>query len=388
MPIANGFLTEDERDSEYFFELRPAYCDRCYMFQLVEQPEPDRMFHEHYAFLSSSSRHMEKHFERFANEVMATHLHDRTDPFVVEIGSNDGIMLRHLKHARIRHLGIEPSENVAQIARERGVETLTTFFDANIAASIADEHGSADCILAANVMCHIADISSVGEGVSRLLDPNGLFIFEDPYLGEMLARTSYDQIYDEHVFIFSASSVAHAFSRHGLDLVDVASQSTHGGSMRYTFAHSGRHEATERVRHLLKEEQKRGLTSPETFEAFRESCERSREDLISLLEKVRSEGKRIVGYGATSKSTTIMNYCGITREHIEFISDTTPTKQGKLTPGTHVPVRPYEDFLKNYPDLALLFAWNHADEIRAKETSFENAGGRWILHVPHVHILP
>lgn len=388
MPIANGFLAEDEIEEEYFFELRPAVCTRCFMFQLIEQPPPSKMFHDHYAFVSSTSRGMQDHFKGFADEVMVSVLTGRSDPFVVEIGSNDGIMLRHFKERGVRHLGVEPSANVARMAQERGIETISEFFSPDLAESIVSGQGSADRILAANVMCHIPDLGSVAVGVERLLAPDGLLIFEEPYLGDMLTKTSYDQIYDEHVFIFSALSVASAFSRYGLELVHVSPQPTHGGSMRYTFARTGRHPVSEEARRLQDEEERRGFARPETFADFRKRCELSRDRLIELLESLRSEGKRVVGYAATSKSTTVTNYCGITRDHLEFISDTTPIKQGKFSPGAHIPVRPYEEFERDYPDFALLFAWNHAMEINAKENSFLQSGGRWIVYVPEVGITP
>ncbi len=386
MPIANGFLSPDLLKDEYFFDLAPALCERCGMFQLTEQPEPERMFHDAYAFYSSTSRHMQAHFAEFAASVIERISPARRDPFVVELGSNDGIMLRHFKARGIRHLGIEPSANVAAVARQAGVETMCAFFDAELGAAIAAEHGPADAVLAANVMCHIPALASVAEGIRRLLRPDGLLIFEDPYLGDMVAKTAYDQIYDEHVFIFSALAVAEAFGRHGLDLVDAVPQETHGGSMRYIFAPHGSRSPTKRVGQLIAEERAQGLNRPEAFLRFRARCEESREKLIGLLDGLSASGKRVVGYGATSKSTTVTNYCGITPRHIEFISDTTPIKQGKLSPGAHIPVRPYDEFLRRYPDYALLFAWNHAAEIRAKELGFVAAGGRWITYVPRVGV--
>src|ERR1700733_1492951 len=382
MPIANGFLKQSEVASEYFFELAPAFCDTCKMFQIVEQPDPDKMFHEHYAFYSSTSRYMQAHFERYANFVIGEALNGCPDPFVVELGSNDGIMLRHFKDRGLRHLGIEPSSNVADVARERGVQTISKFFNPALADEIVVKHGHADAILAANVMCHIPDINGVGAGVQRLLKPGGVFIFEDPYLGDMIAKTSYDQIYDEHVFIFSAMSVQRAFAPHGLDLVDVMSQVTHGGSMRYMFASKGSRPVAPRVEELLAKERAQGLDRADTYRRFKENCEKSRAGLMQALETLRREGKRVVGYGAASKSTTVTNYCGITPEHVEFISDTTPIKQGKLSPGAHIPVKPYTEFTKEYPDCALLFAWNHAAEIREKEQSFIAAGGQWLGYVP------
>jgi len=387
MPIANGFLTANEIPNEYFFELAPAVCGACGMFQIMEQPAPEKMFHEQYAFFSSTSRHMQTHFEGFANAVLEGVLAGRADPFVVELGSNDGIMLRHFQRRKIRHLGIEPSVNVANVARGHGIDTISAFFDRKLADDIVAKHGRADAILAANVMCHIPDLPGVADGVQRLLKPDGVFIFEDPYLGDMIAKTSYDQIYDEHVFIFSVSSVARAFAMHGLELIDVMPQTTHGGSMRYMLAPKGSRAVSATVGDALAKERVQGLDQSGTYLRFKENCEASRGYLMQTLEELRGRGKRVVGYGATSKSTTVTNYCGITPGHVEFISDTTPIKQGKLSPGAHIPVKPYAEFTRQYPDYALLFAWNHAKEIRENESAFIAAGGQWIVYVPEVKVV-
>ena len=387
MPIANGFLLPEQVAAEYFFNLAPAFCGHCGMFQLIDQPAPEKMFHSEYAFYSSTSRYMQTHFKSFADLVMQRALAGRQNSFVVELGSNDGIMLKHFKDAGIRHLGIEPSTNVADRARSQGITTISEFFNKELADRIVAEHGLADAVLSANVMCHIPNLSSVAAGIRRLLKPDGVLMFEDPYLGDMIAKTSYDQIYDEHVFIFSAASVSWAFGQHGLELIDVIPQITHGGSMRYVLAPKGSHVISPNVASLLASERGQGLDRAETYLQFKVNCEASRSRLMETLERVRSDGRRIVGYGATSKSTTVTNYCGITPSHLEFISDTTPIKQGKLSPGAHIPVRPYEEFVKRYPDYALLFAWNHGTEIREKETTFTNAGGKWIMYVPKVEII-
>jgi methylation protein EvaC len=386
MPIANGFLTASDIANEYFFELAPAFCEQCGMFQIVEQPQPEKMFHEQYAFYSGTSRYMQTHFERFATSVIDGALAGHADPFVVELGSNDGIMLRHFKNRGMRHLGVEPSVNVAEVARKAGISTVSAFFGRQLADDIVAEHGRADAILAANVMCHIPDLAGVAAGVGRLLKPDGVFIFEDPYLGDMIAKTSYDQIYDEHVFIFSATSIVSALAAYNLELFDVAAQITHGGSMRYMLAPAGSRAVSARVGEQLAKEKKQGLNRAETYRQFRDNCERSRNRLMEELNTMRVAGKRVVGYGATSKSTTVINYCGITPDHVEFISDTTPIKQGKLSPGAHIPVRPYEEFVRKYPDCALLFAWNHGTEIREKERAFIAAGGRWLVYVPEVKV--
>jgi methylation protein EvaC len=387
MPIANGFLLPDQFKDEYFFELKPAFCDKCMMFQIEEQPAPEKMFHGSYAFYSSTSRYMQSHFKAFASVVIESVLGGRRDPFVVELGSNDGIMLRHFKAAGYRHLGIEPSVNVADIARAQGIQTISEFFNEGLAERIVAERGQADVVLAANVMCHIPVLSSVASGIRKLLKPDGVLIFEDPYLGDMIEKVSYDQIYDEHVFIFSATSIAWAFGQHGLELIDVAPQTTHGGSMRYFLSPKGSRTVSLRVQQQIARERQQGLHKAETYDRFRRNCEASKKTLMETLESLRAQGKRVVGYGATSKSTTVTNYCGIGPEHIEFISDTTPIKQGKFSPGAHIPVKPYERFAENLPEYALLFAWNHGIEIREKEQKFKEKGGKWLVYVPKVEII-
>lgn len=388
MPIANGFLTQQNFENEYFFELAPAFCSVCDMVQLIEQPDPERMFHENYAYFASTSSAMIEHFKRFADHVDDDILASRADPFVVELGSNDGIMLQNFANRGTRHLGIEPSENVANVAREKGISTISAFFDRDLAKEIVDEHGPADAILAANVMCHISDIASVADGIRTLLKPDGFLIFEDPYLGDVIEKTSYDQFYDEHVFLFSGLSVRNAFAKFGLTLIDASPQITHGGSMRYVLVHEGTRNPSRSVADLLISERALGLDDQATFVRFRENCEKSRIDLVSMLDDLKRKGKRIVGYGATSKSTTVLNYCGITPNHIDFISDTTPAKQGKFTPGTHIPVMPYDVFKNDFPDYALLFAWNHKVEIISNEGAFAAAGGKWLNYVPKIEITP
>lgn len=384
MPLGNGFLSPHSPSDEYRFPLEVGLCEQCGMVQLAEQPDAERMFHEEYAFFSSTSRRMAAHFGEFAGQVRQRLLDP--DPFVVELGSNDGIMLRHFADAGVRHLGIEPSANVAVAAREKGVQTICRFFNQQTAEDIIREHGRADAILAANVICHIADLRSVLAGIKELLSPEGLFIYEDPYLGDILTNTSYDQIYDEHVFYFSLASVSRFVAQYGLEVVDVASQNVHGGSMRYSIAHRSAHPVSDAVTTLRQQEDRQGLTQLASFHAFRDRVEQSRTRLRTALREVRATGARIVGYGATSKSTTVLNYCGIGPDDLEFISDTTPGKQGKLTPGSRIPVRPYDDFVSDYPEYALLFAWNHRDEIMANEDAFRNAGGRWIQYVPEVTV--
>jgi methylation protein EvaC len=385
-PIANGFLCPDQFSQEYFFDLRVGFCPKCTMVQLIEQPDREMMFNENYAFYSSTSRLMGLHFKDFAATIMSRFLNGAS-PFIVEMGSNDGIMLQHFKTMGISHLGIEPSSNVADVARSKGINTISKFFDEELANTIVKEHGQADAFLSANCMCHIPYIHSIAKGISILLKKTGVLAFEDPYMGDVIETTAYDQIYDEHVFLFSVSSIQNLFSQHGMELFDVEHQETHGGSMRYYLGHKGQHPISANVMFQLEKEKKLGLHKTETYHSFRKNCEQSKADLMNLLNKIRKEGNRIVGYAATSKSTTIINYCGITTSHLEFISDTTPIKQGKFSPGAHIPIKPYEEFSANYPKYSLLFAYNHAKEIMANEQKYMQAGGKWILYVPKVMVI-
>jgi methylation protein EvaC len=386
MPLANGFLRREDFADEFFFDLGAAFCEACAMPQLVESVAREKMFNERYPFFTASSTRMAAHFKDLAAQVMRDRLAER-DPFVVEIGSNDGTLLQHVAASGIRHLGVEPSSNVAAAAGQKGVLSTSRFFDEALACGIVRDHGCADVILAANCFCHVEDLRGLAAGVERLLKPRGLLIFEDPYLGDIVANAAYDQIYDEHTYYFCVAGVARWLERHELEIVDVAPQPVHGGSMRYTVARRGARPVEASVRAHLNREAQAGLLRRETYERLRGRIEASREALVALLRRLKREGKRVAGYGATSKSTTVLNYCAITPDLIEFISDTTPIKQGRFSPGMHIPVRAHAEFVSRYPDHAVLFAWNHGAEIMQKESAYRSGGGKWIAYVPEVKVL-
>ena len=386
MPIANAFLEPDDIVDEFYFELTPAICPICATFQITEIPSPEQMFHDHYAYFASSSAHMTTHWQKMTDEIIRNRLFS-DDPLIVEIGSNDGITLQNFAKRGIRHVGVEPSSNVATAARRRGVNTISTFFGVETAERIVDEYGYADIFIATNTMHHIEDINSVAIGVSKLLKTKGVFISEDPYLGDMVDLTSYDQIYAEHMYIWSLSALQNVFSRVGMEIIDVLRTPVHGGCMRYFIGHIGEHEVSDAAKIAFKSEHYSGLNTQEAFQRFSSDCETSRETLMNLLVDLNQKGQRIVGYGAPAKSTVITNYCGISSDHLDYISDSTPIKQGKLSPGQHIPIEPPETFRADYPDFALLFAWNHETEIFAKETAFVDSGVRWILPVPQTRIV-
>lgn len=387
MPISNNFLSEKDFPREYFFSMKAGFCHSCSMVQLLEQPAADVMFHDNYTFFSGTSRLMAEHFKKFADDIKQNYLSDKASPFVVEIGSNDGIMLQNFAEAPYRHLGVEPSANVARVAQEKGLNSIVRFFNLDTAKEIVTAHGHADAFLAANCMCHIPTLHDIIEGIAHLMAPGGVVAFEDPYLGEVIRNTSFDQLYDEHVFLFSLHSISAAFAQHGFELIDAKPLETHGGSMRYYLSQKGKRPVSPRVKQLLQEEVNLGLLLPETYDKFRLGCEQIRDDLKYLLIKLKRDGKRVVGYAATSKSTTLLNYAGIGPDLIDFISDTTPLKQGKFSPGMHIPVLAAETLQGNYPEYLLLFAYNHQKEIFAKEAQFAKDGGKWIMFVPNVHVV-
>ncbi|MGH4011342.1 MAG: methyltransferase domain-containing protein [Pseudonocardiaceae bacterium] len=385
-PLSDAFRQPDEVEDEFFFRLAVGTCESCAMVQLTEEVPRDRMFHEAYPYRSSGSAVMRKHFAETARRFIETELIG-PDPFIVEIGCNDGVMLKTIGDSGLRYLGVEPSGGVAKMARAAGVRVRTDFFEESSAADIRISEGSADVIYAANTICHIPYIESIFRGVDALLTPSGVFVFEDPYFGDIVERTAFDQIYDEHFYLFTVRSVQTMAWRFGFELVDVERLTVHGGEIRYTIARPGTRKPTAAVAALLAEERVKGLTDPATFDRFARAVDRVRDNLITLLCRLHAEGSRVVAYGATAKSATVANYCGIGPNLVSFVCDTTPAKQGRLTPGSHLPVRPREAFADPYPDYALLFAWNHAEEIMAKEQAFRDAGGRWILYVPEVRVV-
>jgi methylation protein EvaC len=385
-PISERFLAPDDTAGEFFYPLAVGQCASCTMVQLVSEVPRHLMFHAEYPFYSGSSSAMREHFAEFARLLLATEL-TRPDALVVELGCNDGIMLGTVAQAGVRHLGFEPSAQVAEMARAAGVQVRVDFFEESTARQARAEHGPAAAIYAANTLCHIPYLDSVFLGVDALLDQDGVFIFEDPYLGDIVAKTSFDQIYDEHFYLFAAESVRAAADRFGFELVDVKRLPVHGGEVRYTLARKGARQPSAGVRQLLAEESATKLADPATLSAFAANVSRISGDLVETLTGLRAAGRRVVGYGATAKSATVTNFCGIGPELVSFISDTTPAKQNLVTPGMHIPVRPPEAFSDPYPDYALLFAWNHAGEIMAKEQAFREAGGRWLLYVPDVHVI-
>ena len=376
MPIANGFIEEKNFSNEFYFDMEVGFSEDLSLFQLNDHPKPESMFNAWYPFYAGSSEYMKKHFKNFSNFIKKNYLN--TESKIIEIGSNDGTLLKNFLENEKNILGIEPSKNVADKAINDGVPTLNKFFNTNNISNLKNFLGKTDVILASNCICHIPDLDNLIKGIDLLLNKDGTFIFEEPYLGSMIEKTSYDQIYDEHIYMFSVSSIQKIFKRYDFELIDVIPQVTHGGSMRYIVKRAGNNIISGQMNKILENEKNKKIDTIESCLDFKNNCEKSKENIIQKLYKLKNDNKKICGYAATSKSTTVLNYCQINSKTIDYICDTTSEKIGKYSPGMHIPIVNMDYFHNNLPDAAYLFGWNHKDEIFKKEHSFS---GECFSHV-------
>lgn len=381
-PLANAFLDDDmlKAGEEEMFPLDLYVCRACNHVQLLDVVSKETLF-SHYLYFSTVSRTIPSHFAALAAEVAARHT-TRGD-LVVEIGSNDGVLLSAFEGTGLRALGVEPAANVAEVARRRGVHTMNKFFTEDTAGTIARELGKAKVVIGNNVIGHIDDLHSVMKAVKSLLTADGTFIFEVPYLVDLLEMNEFDTVYHEHLSYFAVRPAKVMLERAGLALVDVKRQEVHGGTIRCYAKHIEAGEPpSATVQDLLALEERLGLGTMAPYEAFAGRVQRLRTELLAILEKAKREGKRVAGYGAPAKGSTLLNYCKIGMEHLAYIQDTTPAKQGLYTPGMHIPVVPPARFQQDPPDIALMLAWNYEAEILAKEAAFRRAGGKFVIPIP------
>lgn len=375
-PIANGFLHPEEH--EWFFRLAAGYDPETHLVSLMHFVDNTVLFNDRYIYCSSGSATMRTHFE-----MIAASIKNRHPRLVLEIGSNDGVFLKHFHPGAA--IAVEPCGNFARVTTEMGYKTYPYFWNTSTVDLILQNHGMVDVVYAANCMCHMPDIENAFSLVRRVLAPEGTFIFEDPSVIHMLQRNSYDQIYDEHAHIFSLLALEKLLALAGFAIFNVEKLPVHGGSNRI-YAHQCPTWRTS-IADQLDEERSAGLDKIETYLEFARRVAQSKVELVELLWRLRAQGEKIIGYGATSKSTVVYNYCGIGPDLLNCVTDTTPAKQGLLTPGTHIPIVAPEVGLK--PDVTAVFlgAWNFADEIVAKERAFAARGGKFITHVPNVRVL-
>ena len=379
-PIANGFLNKNDFDDEFLFDLKAVYDEETKLVSLKEFVAPELMFNENYAYHASMSETMKDHFGYLANSLQKEYRPNN----VLEIGSNDGIFIRHFNPSTT--IAVEPCKNFADMTNDMEYKTYAEFWTSELSRLIKQEHGTMDLIYAANCICHIHDLDDTFTAVRNLLSENGIFVFEDPSLIRMMERGSYDQLYDEHAHIFSVTALQNLLNRNGLEIFRVDNLSVHGGSNRiYVKAISNRYQEVENsVGYNLSKEDEFGLNDFKTYQIFSDRVQKSKDDLVSILKQLKQEGKKVVAYGAASKVTTVFNYCGIDESLVEYITDTTPSKIGKYQPGTHIPIVSPDDGFDESVDVAYLGAWNFRAEIMNKELNYLRRGGKFITHVPQV----
>ena len=378
-PLANALLrAEDLERPEPTFPLELVFCPACALVQITETVPPEQLF-SHYLYLSSFSDTMVKHSEELAARLVRERRLDR-DSLVIEVASNDGYLLQFYKQAGVPVLGIEPAANVAEVAELKGIPTLVRFFGRELAAELRSSGRRADVIHANNVLAHVADLNGFVAGLALTLKDGGVAVIEAPHVKPMIERLEFDTIYHEHLCYYSLTALQPLFKRHGLEIVDVFEIPLHGGSLQVHASLGGR--PSDRVVRLLEEEREAGVGELEFYRDFGDKVLRLRKSLVATLEDLKSSGSRIAAYGASAKGATLLNYCHIGRETIEFVADRSTVKQGLYTPGAHLPIKSPESLLTERPDHVLLLTWNFADEILQQQAAYRQQGGKFIIPVP------
>ena len=383
MPPANSFLRKEDLDKpEKKFPLIVYFCKNCGLLQLLDVVNPEILF-RHYDYLTSASKPLAEHFIKMAQELADKFIESKED-LVVEIGGNDAVLLESVKD-KCRVLNVEPARNVAELSKQKGVETINEFFSQKIANNILEKYGSAKIVVANNVMAHIDDIKDVFEGVKNLIGENGVFVFEVHWVGNLIGEGGFDQIYHEHLYYFSLTALKNLVERFNLKIFDVQLVPIHGESLRVYVGEN--FDVSASVSRLLDKERELGLDRAKTFLKFSEKVEKNKTELIVLLKDLKKNNKKIIGYGAPAKGNTLLNYFNIDSGIVDYIIDTTPLKQGMYTPGAHIPIYPPEKIKEDRPDYILLLAWNYADAILEKEKELRNQGVKFIIPVPDVKIV-
>ena len=358
MPMANNFL-KDTKKKIYTYNLKLGYNKKFKLAQIYDFPKPSNMFNDNYAFISSTSKYMKKHFQKLSQKIKKM----KKNVSLLEIGSNDGVFLENFKE--YRHLGVEPSKNVYELSKKKGLNVDNSFFDTKYVKKINNNYEKFNVVFGSNVICHIPNQEDLYLSVDKVLSNDGYFIFEEPYLLDMIKKTSYDQLYDEHIYIFSLCSVNLIAKKFGFYLFDAEKTSTHGGSMRY-YLSKKKLNKTKRLKNYIKSEKKFKIDNISSLKKFAESCQKNKEKFFNKISDLAKKKETIYGFGATSKSTTILNFCKINKNHIKMIFDNSKTKINKFTPLTNIPIVNSKKFFKTKVNYCVLFAWNHHKEIFSK----------------------
>ncbi len=385
-PLANNLLREEDLSKpEPKFPLRLAVCQSCWLLQILDLIPPVQLFSEYLYFSSFSDlmlRHARQAAERYIKEFSLT-----PSSLVVEIASNDGYCLHNFQSAGVPCLGIEPAANIASVAREKGIETLVEFFGQELAQKIAASGRQADLVLGNNVFAHAPDTNDFVAGLRRLIKPQGRIILEFPYAADFIEHSEFDTVYHEHVFYFSLTALEPLFRRHGLSIFRVERLPIHGGSLRLFVCVDTAHARQASVDALLAEENKKGLNSLEYYRGFADRVLEIKRSLRDLLQQLKQQGKSIAAYGASAKGSTLLNFFALGKENLDFVADRSTYKQGRLTPGTHLPIVAPNRLLEKMPDYTLLLTWNFAQEILEQQKAYRERGGKFIVPIPKVAII-
>jgi hypothetical protein len=386
-PLCESFLRGDQLDGlEPFFPLHTYVCDNCFLVQLKEYVSPSEIFRE-YAYFSSFSTTWVDHARRYC-EMIKTRLGLAGDSLAVELASNDGYLLQHFLPLGVPVLGIEPAENVAKSAVAKGVPTLTEFFGTRLAGQLAADGRQADLIVGNNVLAQVPDLNDFVAGMAILLKPQGVVTLEFPHVAKLIDENQFDTIYHEHFSYFSLITIVHLAAKHGLKVIDVEELPTHGGSLRVYLAHERSHWAdSPAVAALLEREERRGFREMTVYLSFGERARRAKRDLLAFLVAAKNDGKTICGYGAPGKGNTLLNYCAIGTDFIDFTVDRNPHKHGCFTPGMHIPIRSVEAIDEAKPHYILILPWNLKDEIVRQMRHVAAWGAKFVVPIPFVTVI-
>jgi 2-polyprenyl-3-methyl-5-hydroxy-6-metoxy-1,4-benzoquinol methylase len=387
-PPSNSFLTEEElNEPEAFYPLKLYVCGNCFLVQIDEYRKSEEIFCENYVYYSSFSKSWLEHARNYV-EMITSRMELNSESFVMEVASNDGYLLQYFKKKGIPCLGIEPAKSTAQVARQKGIETITEFFGSKLAAQLVKQGTQSDLLIGNNVLAHVPNINDFVEGVKIALKPEGAATMEFPHLLHLVEETQFDTIYHEHFSYLSFHTVRRIFAEYGLELFDVEELPTHGGSLRIYAKHQEdeRKDTSPRVQELLEKEKSIGMDRLAYYQNFQAKVDRVKYELLSLLIEQKRRGKKVVAYGAAAKGNTLLNYCGIKTDLIPFVVDASPHKQGRFLPCSHIPVVHEENIKKTQPDFVLILPWNIKDEIMDQLAYIRKWGGRFVLPIPKLAI--
>ena len=381
-PLANSFLKKTNlKNEERYFPLVAKLCKSCSLLQLADIVNPDLMF-KNYLYVSSTSKSFVEHFEKFAREVNKRFHLDHVD-LVIDIGSNDGILLKPFKKLGVKTLGVDPAKNVAQIAIKAGIDTIVDFFNKKVANRILRKYGKAKIITAANVFAHTNNWDEFVESAKILLTDDGVLIIEAPYLLDFIKKNLFDTVYHEHLSYIAVRPLIKFFKKHRMFVFDVQKVSSHGGSIRVFVKNTkGLYKLEGRVYQFLKKEKSNGLALAETYKKFSKKIEMNKKLLVKMLNKLKADGNKIVGYGAPAKGNTLLNYFGIGPELIDYIVDDSKLKQELYTPGTHIRINPPNKLKEENANYILILAWNFADKIIENHSYLKKKGVKFVIPVP------